>query len=101
MVSLFNKGNKMISKLAKIMDSNEGSLKILIPLFHRVFGMMFAEMEKNGVDSEWYRDTLGSLLAAASFMVYKDPAKDFARYANMVDDEYDEFAKEFDKMPSA
>ena len=91
-----------MSKIEEIMRTgNKGGLKLLVPLFHKIFGMMFAEMQKNKIDPSWYKDTLGALLAAAAFMIYRDPVKDFTKYTDIVDKEYEDFADDFDNMPSA
>ena len=39
-------------------------------------------------------DAFGSLLAAWAFEVYENPKKDFTKYTEIVDDNYEVFAKQ-------
>tara|TARA_R100001082_G_C4307018_1_gene135015 strand:+ start:278 stop:547 length:270 start_codon:yes stop_codon:yes gene_type:complete len=76
-------------------------IKYILPLLHRLIGMMFWKMESKGMDVEWYKDTVGALLAHGCISIYKNPKKDWERYLKMVEDEYDSFAEEFNDMPEA
>jgi len=85
----------MFKELGKILKSGKGGLYVLLPLFHRVFGIMFSEMEEKGIKTEWYKEILGSLLAFSCMEVYDDPKKEFNEYLEMIDKEYHKFAEKF------
>ena len=81
--------------LEEVMKEENGSgMKILVPIVHKLIGMMFSEMKKKGIDISFYEDALGSLLAAWAFEVYDNPKKDFTKYTKIVDDNYEIFAKQ-------
>ena len=69
------------------------NLKELIPLFHRLFKMMFDEMRKSGVDDEqikWYADAIATLLSSAIIEIYEDK-KEFEKYMNKAEADYNKF----------
>ena len=81
----------MFTKSLDEVMKKENGMKILIPLFHRIIGMMFNEMKKKDINIDWYEETIGWLLAACSFEVYESPEKDFKKYTKIVDDNYKNF----------
>ena len=81
--------------LEEVMKEENGSgMKILLPLFHKIIGMLFGEAKKKGINIDFYEDAFGSLLAAWAFEVYDNPKKDFTKYTEIVDDNYEVFAKQ-------
>ena len=69
------------------------TIKKMLPLFHKIFGMMFAEMRASGMEHkqvEWYVDTLATLLSISIIDVY-DNKDEFNKCLNDIEEEYSKF----------
>jgi len=69
------------------------TIKKMLPLFHKIFGMMFAEMRASGMEHkqvEWYVDTLATLLSISIIDVY-DNKDEFNKCLNDIEEEYGKF----------
>ena len=48
------------------------TIKKMLPLFHKLFGMLFADMKKSGMNDkqvDWYIDTLATLMSISIMAV--------------------------------
>jgi hypothetical protein len=67
------------------------NLKELIPIFHKIFQMLFAEMRNSGVGNKkvkWYADSIATLLSFTIVLIYEDK-EEFDKYVNELDYQYD------------
>jgi hypothetical protein len=72
------------------------TIKKMLPLFHKIFGMMFAEMRASGMEHkqvEWYVDTLATLLSISIMDVYENKAE-FDKLCNDIEKDYSKFENE-------
>ena len=75
------------------------SIKKMLPLFHKLFGMLFADMKKSDMDDkqiDWYIDTLASLMSILIIDVYEDKSE-FDKLFNNLEDDYSKFESEIMK----
>ena len=69
------------------------TIKKMIPLFHKLFGMMFADMKRSGMkdkEVEWYIDVLSTLLSISIVDVY-DSKSEFEKCLNDIEEDYSKF----------
>ena len=72
------------------------TIKKMLPLFHKLFGMMFAEMRASGMTDkqiDWYVDTLATLLSISIMDVYENKAE-FDKLFNDIEKDYSKFESE-------
>jgi len=72
------------------------TIKKMLPLFHKIFGMMFAEMRSSGMTDkqvDWYVDTLATLLSISVMDVY-DSKAEFDKLFNDIEKDYSKFESE-------
>tara|TARA_R100000008_G_C3449843_1_gene98772 strand:+ start:43 stop:288 length:246 start_codon:yes stop_codon:yes gene_type:complete len=72
------------------------SIKKMLPLFHKLFGMMFAEMRASGMTDkqvDWYVDTLATLMSISIMDVYESKAE-FDKLFNDIEKDYSKFESE-------
>ena len=65
----------------------------MLPLFHKLFGMMFADMKRSGMkdkEVEWYIDVLSTLLSISIVDVY-DSKSEFEKCLNDIEEDYSKF----------
>tara|TARA_Y100000401_G_C8169589_1_gene148478 strand:+ start:41 stop:286 length:246 start_codon:yes stop_codon:yes gene_type:complete len=69
------------------------TIKKMLPLFHKLFGMLFADMKKSGMNDkqvDWYIDTLATLMSISIMDVYESKAE-FEKLFNDLEDDYSKF----------